>query len=174
MENNPHTKVRTEEEAQCILDSFPQSILDFLITTGKLAYQSRESIYAVTRIINIPKMPDGWGIEVNSNCFIMRYGDDEQDMDGFWISDIFIEFVYPKDGIVVAKKSVWKKPPLGFCTCGKEMKPLRRLIVIQEQLDQAGKLKKIYLMIRSLWWQLYLFSPRWQYAALYNRHPNCL
>jgi hypothetical protein len=167
-------KLRTKEEAQQILNSFPCSILDFFINLGQLAFQSRESIYQVAREMQMPEMPDGWNLEVWDHFFYIGYGEKwDQDIDGFWIPEIIIEFDYPEEGKVTAKKRVWLKPPLGICMCGQEIRPMRRLVLIRERAKSAKRLEKIFPWFKTLWWKLYFFLPRWRLAEFYNRCPGC-
>lgn len=159
-------------QAQEILDSFPPNKLDDLISLAKAIRLDNRLIPNHTRII----LPKGWYYEVCPNCIIVRYQDGEQVRKEFYVPDITITFLYVEEIKVV--KSLLKRLPLGYCSCGEKMRLLSALLWATDLAEQKGWINapKRFLgftiaFVLILWIRTHRIH---EYSLIYNRHPKCL
>jgi hypothetical protein len=122
------------------------------------------------------KLPKGWIMQVFGNCFILRYMDCEQGDKTVYVPSISFTYAGCNYSSYEAKidEEIIDRLPLGFCSCGKKMRPLYGLIKAQKKLEKGGIGKLFGYVQRFIFSIWVLFSSRWRLAMDFNRHPKCL
>ncbi|MDO8516429.1 MAG: hypothetical protein Q7S28_04205, partial [bacterium] len=167
-------KVYPREEAERILNEFPQAKLDELLGLAEQAERSKEALQIVYRQKHID-LPEGWRYEINGNCIVARYLDGEQGRQAFFVPQIWINYVrYVNETNPRVTKSIFERLPLGFCGCGKPMRYVQLLIKAMDMIELKG-LRHLPIkvcgcalgMLLLVWLRV---RPIHQYSLLFNRH----
>jgi hypothetical protein len=165
-------RVYREDEAKRILDAFPPETLDELL---ELAARGKEDEQA---IINHEKitLPEGWEYQAFANCIVARYQDGEQERKEFYYPEISIDFLDTDE--IEVKKSIEKRLALGYCSCGKPMPFVQRLLWANDLIERKGfkefpaRLTGYAVILSLLVWAK--VRPVHQWSLAFNLHPECL
>lgn len=165
--------VYSEAEAQRILDEFPQAKLRELLV---LAWRAKRDFKSVDRDRDRPSLPEGWDCAMYANCIIVRYQDGQQERKRFFVPNIFIEFEFAS--AIEARKSVLTRYEIGYCSCGKPIPMLQKMLWAADMIDRKGVLcfphrALGYTAGATLVLWAYLRPVHWFSLGL-NRHPECL
>lgn len=165
--------VYSEDEAKRILDEFPQAKIDELLD---LARRAKCDFKSIDESPYRPILPAGWECALYDNCIIARYQDGEQDRKPFFVPQIWIEFKFAHT--IEAKKTILPRLALGYCSCGKPIPILQKMLWATDMVSQKGLFHLPHRMVGNtvgialaLW---VLAHPVHQYSLVFNRHPECL
>ena len=164
--------VYSADEAKRVLDTFPSDKLSELLKLAKRAKLDPQVVESHETV----SLPEGWVYELCGNCIFARYQDGEQERKEFYSPQIYIEFMFT--GKIEAKKSIVKRPALGYCSCGKRMPVVQGLLWAGDMIDRKGfsqfparAVGYIVSLPLAVWVML---RPIQQYSLMFNRHPKCL
>ncbi len=165
-------RVYLEGEAQRLVDAFPAEKLNELLSLAKQAQLDSTVIGSHTRV----SMPDGWVYGMYTNCILVAYQDGEQERKAFFVPRIAIHFLFVDE--VKAEKSVLKRLPLGYCSCGKPMLFLQMTLWAHDMIERKGPwsyLSKTIGYVAGFFLGIHwYFSGKQQLSLQFNRHWSCL
>ncbi len=181
-------KLFEKDQAEAILDRDKDLILSlFLPITQKLIDSETIDKFFKTRGESLSfdfektqkKLPDGWIFEMVGNLVSVHYMDSaENELDkSFFVPSINISY---SDFINTCKAEevytdIIERLQIGFCSCGEKMVPLHGLAKAASRIEKGGILNKVIAYPSIYMYSIYIkFSPKWQMALTFNRHPKCL